>query len=62
MSEPTSEPLITLRGVTKTYRIWDDPSARLMAPLRRLWSGSDSKTEGRLFTAVKDVTLEVARV
>lgn len=61
MSEPTPEPLITLRGVTKTYRIWDDPSARLMAPLRRLWSGSDSKTEGRLFTAVKDVTLEVAR-
>lgn len=59
--QPTSEPLITLRGVTKTYRIWDDPSARLMAPLRRLWGGSSPKSEGRLFTAIKDISLEVAR-
>jgi lipopolysaccharide transport system ATP-binding protein len=61
MSEPNSEPLIVLRGVTKTYRIWDDPSARLMAPLRRLLSIQGSKTEGRLFTAIKDISLEVLR-
>jgi len=61
MSEPQPEPLIALSGVTKTYRIWDDPSARLMAPLRRLWFGSGPKTEGRLFTAVKAISLEVAR-
>jgi len=61
MSESTPEPLIALRGVTKTYRIWDDPAARLMAPLRRLWSGLGPKTEGRLFTAIKDISLEVAR-
>jgi ABC-type polysaccharide/polyol phosphate transport system ATPase subunit len=61
MSQPSPAPLITLRGVTKTYTIWDDPSARLLAPLRRLWSGSNQKTEGRLFTAVKDVSLEMVR-
>lgn len=61
MSQPNPEPLITLQGVTKTYTIWDDPSARLMAPLRRLWSGSSPKTQGRLFTAIKAVSLEVAR-
>ena len=53
-------PVITLQGVTKTYAIWDDPSARLMAPLRRLWPGSKGKAEARLFTAVRDITLEVA--
>lgn len=58
---PTPLPLISLREVVKTYRIWDDPSARLMAPLRRLWSGSDPLTEGRLFTAVKGITLDVGR-
>ena len=64
MSSPSSstrEPLIALRGVTKTYTIWDDPAARLMAPLRRLWSAAGPKTDGRHFTAVKDITLEVAR-
>lgn len=61
MSQPSTEPLITLHGVTKTYRLWDDPSARLMAPLRRLWAGSGPSTEGRTFTAVKDVSLAVAR-
>jgi ABC-type polysaccharide/polyol phosphate transport system ATPase subunit len=61
MSPPSTEPVIALHGVTKTYRIWDDPAARLMAPLRRLWAGSGPKTEGRTFTAVKDVSLDVAR-
>ena len=57
---PTPQPLISLRNVTKTYTIWADPSARLMAPLRRLWSRSSAQTEGRLFTAIKDISLEVA--
>lgn len=57
----TSRPLIALREVTKTYTIWADPSARLMAPLRRLWSAPASKTDGRLFTAIKAVSLEVNR-
>lgn len=61
MSPPIPEPLIALQGVTKTYTIWDDPSARLMAPLRRLMGVSGAKTEGRRFTAVKDISLEVAR-
>lgn len=61
MSPPSTEPLITLHGVTKTYRLWDDPAARLMAPLRRLWAGSGPSPGGRTFTAVKDVSLAVAR-
>jgi lipopolysaccharide transport system ATP-binding protein len=61
MSEPTSAPLIALRGVTKTYTIWDDPAARLMAPLRRLLPGTRAQVEGRRFTAIKDVSLAVAR-
>jgi ABC-type polysaccharide/polyol phosphate transport system ATPase subunit len=56
-----TQPLISLREVTKTYTIWDDPAARLMAPLRRLWSSSSRKTKSRLFTAVKDISLEVNR-
>ena len=61
MSQPNPEPLIALRGVTKTYTIWDDPSARLMAPLRRLLGVSGAKTQGRRFTAVKDISLEVTK-
>jgi ABC-type polysaccharide/polyol phosphate transport system ATPase subunit len=64
MSPPSpsdSSPLITLRGVTKTYTIWDDPTARLMAPFRRLWSKSARGAEGRQFTAVKAFSLEIAR-
>lgn len=61
MSPPIPEPLIALQGVTKTYTIWDDPSARLMAPLRRLLGVSNAKTQGRRFTAVKDISLAVAR-
>src|SRR4051812_49721739 len=50
--------VISLRAVTKTYAIWDDPSARLMAPLRRFFTGR--APDARLFTAVREVSLEVA--
>ncbi|MDQ5978331.1 MAG: lipopolysaccharide transport system ATP-binding protein [Verrucomicrobiota bacterium] len=56
-----SETVISLRGVTKTYTIWDDPSARLMAPLRRLWSGGKPAAAHRQFTAVREISLEIAR-
>ena len=56
---PPPEPVISLRGVSKTYAIWEDPSARLLAPLKRL-VGMRSGTTSRLFTAVRDLTLEVA--
>lgn len=57
---PAPEPVISLQGVSKTYAIWEDPSARLLAPLKRL-IGLRSGTTSRLFTAVRDLTLEVAR-
>jgi lipopolysaccharide transport system ATP-binding protein len=62
MSAPTPasvEPVISLEGVTKTYAIWDDPSARLFAPMRR-WLGMGGAKEARMFTAVQDVTLDIA--
>ncbi|MBI2517711.1 MAG: ABC transporter ATP-binding protein [Opitutae bacterium] len=55
-------PVISLHGVTKTYAIWDDPSDRLLAPLRRLLPGGTKhrSTQGRLFTAVREISLDVA--
>lgn len=57
---PVLEPVISLQGVTKSYTIWDDPSARLTAPLKR-WLGIGGKTQAaRLFKAVQEVTLDIA--
>lgn len=55
-----SPPVISLQGVGKTYAIWEDPAARLLAPLKRL-AGLADGAGVRQFTAVRDVTLEVAR-
>jgi ABC-type polysaccharide/polyol phosphate transport system ATPase subunit len=55
----TAETAVMLRGVTKTFAIWSDPSARLFAPVRR-WFGAN-REESRSFTAVHDVTLEIPR-
>lgn len=52
-------PVISLRGVTKTYVIWDDPSARLFAPVKRFLGIGGAGREPRLFTAVQDVTLDI---
>lgn len=61
VSAPTSSaPVISLRGVTKTYTLWDNPAARLMAPIRQL-VGAEEKAGGRKFTAIRDVSLELAR-
>ncbi|HWA24536.1 MAG TPA: ABC transporter ATP-binding protein [Lacunisphaera sp.] len=56
-----ASPAVSLRNVSKTYAIWDDPADRLMAPLRRLWSRSGPRTNGRLFTAVRELSLEIPR-
>ncbi len=54
------EPVISLQGVTKTYAIWDNPADRLLGPLRQLVTGSADKAKARLFTAVHEMSLEVA--
>lgn len=54
-------PLVSLRGVGKTYAIWDDPSARLFAPLKRLWNGNSPSARPRTFTALQEVNLEIGR-
>jgi lipopolysaccharide transport system ATP-binding protein len=57
---PRVDPVISLQGVTKTYAIWDDPSARLFAPMRRWLGLGGAGQQARQFTAVQDVTLDIA--
>lgn len=79
-AEVSAQPVVSLRGVSKRYAIWDNPSDRLLAPFRRLWrrkgvngsvatqtpraapaiAGRSTEQDGcRLFTAVRDVSLDV---
>jgi len=57
-SPVATEPVISLKGVTKTYAIWDNPSARLFAAVRQM-VGANQSTSGRQFTAVRDVSLDL---
>jgi lipopolysaccharide transport system ATP-binding protein len=57
----SADPVISLQGVTKTYAIWDDPSARLGYLLRRMLGLGAGKKEQPRFTAVQLLNLEVAR-
>lgn len=56
---PTDGPVVSLSGVTKTYTIWDDPSARLFAALRSAVGRANGARSNRQFTAVKDVSLQI---
>lgn len=60
-SSTASGPVVSLQNVTKSYAIWDDPSARLFAALRQMFVGQNSANPTRLFTAVEGVSLEIAR-
>ena len=51
---------ISLRGLGKTYVVWDRPSDRFFALFRRLFGRNGAKVAGRQFTAVQPVTLDVA--
>jgi lipopolysaccharide transport system ATP-binding protein len=53
--------VVSLHGVSKTYTIWDEPSARLLALLRSLLPGAKPTTGGRPFTAVQEVSLDIRR-
>lgn len=55
-----AEPAIQLRDVTKSFVLWDEPSARLTGLLRGLLPGARPRPVER-FTAVKDVSLTIAR-
>ena len=57
----SSTPVVSLQGVTKSYTIWDDPSARLWAALKQTFIGRNATDHARLFTAVQNVSLEIAR-
>ena len=55
------DPAIRLCGVTKTYAIWDDPSARLVSLLRRMLGFGQTNASNRSFTAVHEIDLVIAR-
>jgi ABC-type polysaccharide/polyol phosphate transport system ATPase subunit len=58
---PTDGPVVSLSGITKTYTIWDDPSARLFAALGAAFGRKRAGHGSRQFTAVKDVSLQIQR-
>lgn len=53
-------PVVSLRGVSKHYTVWTDPADRLLAPVRRALLGKTGNDGAQSFTAVRDVTLEIA--
>lgn len=57
----TLPPVVSLREVSKTYTIWDEPSARLFALARSLFRGSNGVSGGRQFTALQPVSLDIRR-
>lgn len=60
-SPASSAPVVSLQGVTKSYAIWDDPSARLWSALKQMFIGQNASNQARLFTAVQSVSLEINR-
>ncbi len=53
-------PVVSLRGVSKHYTVWTDPADRLLAPLRKALLGKTGNDGAQSFTAVRDVSLEIA--
>jgi lipopolysaccharide transport system ATP-binding protein len=64
LSTPSSagtDSVVCLEGVTKRYAIWDDPSARVLVALKQMLGVRNLNSHTRLFTAVEEVSLEIAR-
>lgn len=70
----SDDPVISVRSAGKTYRIWEDPSSRLLAPLMEStagmlptgmplsrWLKAKAATQYRDFRALHDVSLTVKR-
>lgn len=71
----SADPVISVQNVSKAYRIWDSPSARLTAPFfesasrtllpkdspARRWLLDRAQTSYRDFWALRDVSFEIRR-
>jgi len=60
---PVSSPepvAVTLRGVSKSYAIWSNPSIQLLTSIGRRLGFRGNPREGRIFTAVQSMDLTIA--
>jgi ABC-type polysaccharide/polyol phosphate transport system ATPase subunit len=57
----TTEPVVSLRDVSKSYVIWDNPSDRLVHVFRQSLGLNGTEKTGRRFQAVHNVSLDIAR-
>lgn len=58
----SEDPVISVRGVSKAYRIWESPSARILAPLQASLGMKERAARSyRDFWALKDVSFEVRK-
>ena len=61
-SQPApSEPVISIRNVTKSYSIWDNTSGRLIALCKRIFGLSSPAKDSERFTAVQTIDLDIAQ-
>ncbi len=59
MPSVTSASAVTLRNVSKVYTLWRSPAAQLLTPLRRALGFKIHPDDGRKFTAVQPLDLEI---
>ncbi len=58
--EAIKSPAVDLSNVSKTYSIWSSPSKQLLVPLWRKLGLKIDPEEGRKFTAVKSLDLQIS--
>ena len=56
-----SEPVISIRNVTKSYSIWDNTSGRFIALCKRIMGLSSTAKYSKRFTAVQTIDLDIAQ-
>ena len=72
LNRMSADPVISVQNVSKAYRIWDKPAARLTAPMQEAlagmlpgstgrWFGNQASRSYRDFKALENVSFEIQR-